>query len=240
MKPAPRPRVLLVEDDPVSAAFLEAAVSALPAQVDVAGTAADALRMAAGGHALWLVDANLPDGSGTELLAALRERDADTPALAHTADASIDTARALQAAGFAAVITKPVAAQALRDQLRAMLGEDQADAWTEHAHGDDVTALPLWDDAQALRALGGNPDHVRSLRQLFLQELEGQRRTVLAGDAQAARDELHRMAASCAFVGAARLLAAVEALRRTQDDAPSLAAFDEAARSTLQQGDSGN
>ena len=36
------PRILLLEDDPVSAAFLSAAIEALPAQVDVAGTLAEA------------------------------------------------------------------------------------------------------------------------------------------------------------------------------------------------------
>ena len=80
------PRVLLVEDDPVSRAFLGAAIQALPAAVDAADSMAAALALAAAGrYDLWLFDASLPDGSGSELLAKLRVRDASTPALAHTA-----------------------------------------------------------------------------------------------------------------------------------------------------------
>ena len=44
MNPGPHalPRLLLVEDDPVSAVFLRDAATALPAAVDVAGNIADA------------------------------------------------------------------------------------------------------------------------------------------------------------------------------------------------------
>ena len=71
MNPNP-PRVLLVEDDPVSAAFLRDAATALPARVDVAGSMAEAMELAANcSHDLYLVDANLPDGRGETLLQQL-------------------------------------------------------------------------------------------------------------------------------------------------------------------------
>ena len=91
--PAPPPAreagllaILLVEDDPTTRAYLQAITEALPARVDTATCVAQALPMArSGGHALWLVDANLPDGSGVDLLQALRTAFPGTPALAHTA-----------------------------------------------------------------------------------------------------------------------------------------------------------
>ena len=73
--PHPLPRLLLVEDDPVSAVFLRDAAASLPAAVDVAGNLAEALAGAiARPHALYLIDANLPDGRGETLLLQLRER----------------------------------------------------------------------------------------------------------------------------------------------------------------------
>ena len=69
------PRILLVEDDPTTSAYLVALTEMLPAHVDAAASLAEALRHAASNaYDLWLVDANLPDGSGVELLGTLRGR----------------------------------------------------------------------------------------------------------------------------------------------------------------------
>ena len=79
------PRILLLEDDPVSAAFLSAAIESLPARVDAAGTLAEARALAsAHTHDLWLFDANLPDGRGVDLLTGFAGA-ARRHALAHTA-----------------------------------------------------------------------------------------------------------------------------------------------------------
>src|SRR5678816_1058340 len=79
------PRILLVEDDPVSRTFLQAAAEALPAHVDTATTCAEAIHRAGRQtYDLWLIDANLPDGLGSGLLATLRSLSATTPALAQT------------------------------------------------------------------------------------------------------------------------------------------------------------
>ena len=82
-----KPRLLLVEDDAISCRFLQATLEALPAHVDIAESLASALETETG-HELWLLDANLPDGSGIALLQALRLRSPSIPALAHTADDS--------------------------------------------------------------------------------------------------------------------------------------------------------
>ena len=83
MNPRP-PCLLLVEDDPVSAAFLRDAAAALPARVVDAGTLAEAMAEAAATRFdLWLVDANLPDGRGESLLQALRARGVDAVGPVH-------------------------------------------------------------------------------------------------------------------------------------------------------------
>ena len=58
---AMNPRVLLVEDDPISGRVLAAAVAALPARVDTACSCAAALELAARfRHDAWLIDAHDP------------------------------------------------------------------------------------------------------------------------------------------------------------------------------------
>ncbi|MBB5014366.1 Hpt domain-containing response regulator [Rehaibacterium terrae] len=221
-------RLLLVEDDPVSGAFLTAALEALPAIVDLATDAAQARRLARVQiHALWLIDANLPDGSGERLLADLRAGlHADAPsvpsALALTADPFPERHASLRAAGFAKVLTKPLDGETLRTAVLAQLA-------------GDTSAPPRpdggpWDEARALAAAGGRIETVLALRQLFLTELPRQRSAIrqalAAGDATTAQATLHQLKAACAFVGATRLLDAVRALHATPADDVARAAFE--------------
>lgn len=211
------PKLMLVEDDPVSLAFLEAASAALPATVATAADAASAMALAQGGaFDLWLIDSNLPDATGAELLARLRASGSPTPAVAHTATHDAATHARLRAAGFDEVIAKPVTSAqwqaALRRALDATADSHVADATARH-YGE----RPLWDDAAALAALNGNAEHVAALRRLFLEELPGQRSRI--ADAGTREDTLHRLRASCGFVGAARLDAAVRRLQESKSEA---------------------
>ncbi|MGN6152255.1 MAG: response regulator [Lysobacteraceae bacterium] len=233
------PRVLLLEDDPVTAAFLAAALDALPATVVAATTLAEA-RPAAEGCDLWLFDAYLPDGDGATLLAELRARGLRTPALAHTAEARQEPLDALIDAGFAEVLQKPLTVAQLQAMVRRALGDAAsatADGKTTNAGAPRCGKSPVWDDAAALRALNGRRDHVDAMRGLFLQELTQVATRVSEAaarrDVDALRGELHRLQASCGFVGAARLASAVDALRDAPDDPAALAQFEGAAQDTL-------
>ena len=229
-----QPRLLLVEDDPVSQAFLRAALEALPATVETATSQAQAVA-AAPGHALWLIDANLPDGDGPALLARLRAAAPATPALAHTADDSPALVRRLREAGFDGVVVKPIGAAELQACVHALLGQPTTAAPGALPGGGDAI-LPLWDDGAALAALNGNGDAVVQLRRLFLAELPGQQARIATalrtGDLEAARGELHRLKASSGFVGAARLQAAAGRLNAAPNDAGLLDAFEATAAST--------
>lgn len=204
----PPPRILLAEDDPVSRAFLSAALKAVPAVVDAADSLAAASALAAATrYDLWLFDAHLPDGSGTELLRRLRTRDADTPALAHTASDDAELTTALVSAGFREVLVKPLPAAAVRSAIRRVLAlSGDEGTYPSSAHSE---AQAVWDDEAAARALNGNREHIASLRSLFLAELPGIGERVAAsvrnGNAEQVRAELHRLRASCGFVGATRL-----------------------------------
>jgi DNA-binding response OmpR family regulator len=221
MNPA---RLLLVEDDAVSRGFLTLALQSMPATVvDVATCAAQALahsRDAA--HNLWLLDANLPDASGEQLLVALRELRPAIPALCLTAEVDPERLDRLLDAGFVEVLQKPLTIAALHAAVRRAL------AGTGAGGGVDV---PVWDDAMALRALGGNAAAVQAMRGLFVAELPRQAeaiaRAIATGDFDAARAELHKLKASCGFVGSPRLRDAVNALFAAADDPQSFRRFRE-------------
>jgi len=217
------PRLLLIEDDVVSCAFLREALSGLPAQVDAVASIGEARAQAdSHGYALWLIDANLPDGDGCSALAALREAHPDTPALAITAQAQRDDFDRLCAAGFLEVLQKPITVAALQASVRRVLMPDatMTPAW----HVGEKR--PIWNEALALAAVGGRRESLLALRGLFLDELPKQRDAVLAAcaarDSQAARAALHKLKAGCSFVGAVRLLQAVDQLSVAPLDAGNL------------------
>jgi CheY-like chemotaxis protein/HPt (histidine-containing phosphotransfer) domain-containing protein len=229
-----RTRLLLVEDDAVSAAFLAEALADLPATVDVAGSIAEALRHAqAARHALWLVDAHLPDGDGLQCLRALRAQAAATPALAITAGNSRAELDALCAGGFPEVLMKPVAVALLLATVRRLLALPDAGGMRAETGGK----VPGWDEQRALAAIGGNPQSLARLRRLFLDELPGMRAQLAAaqagGDAVAVSALLHKLRASCGFVGAARIARAVEQLASAPLDAAALQGFEFAADDAL-------
>ena len=224
------PKVLLVEDDPVNAMFLQGAIESFPVQADVAADCASALRMArANRYDAWMIDSNLPDGSGSELLRRLRGDDLvahrDCPALAHTADATPEIAARLEADGFAMVVRKPAPVEAWHRALAALLGG---------------AATADWDDEAALRAMGGRREHVETMRGLFRAELPAQREFVLGslerGDVDAARGMLHRLKASCGFVGAVALAQATRALHAHPADHSARSRFSAAVDSALKDG----
>lgn len=214
-----KPRLLLVEDDPISHAFMLAALEALPARVDSAATVAQALR-GEDRHDLWLIDANLPDGSGTQLLAGLRRLHSRTTALAHTADPSPATRQSLLEAGFSAVLVKPLSAAELQSTVRSHLP-------THAAIARD------WDETAALKALNGKQEHVATLRRLFLDELPGSvgaiEQSFRDGDQDALRAVLHKLRASCGFVGASRLATAAQHLHQSPASLEALMDFRAAA-----------
>ncbi|MBW8366785.1 MAG: response regulator, partial [Arenimonas sp.] len=185
-----------------------------------AGTLAAARRLADPGQALWLFDAHLPDGHGGALLRELRQDGLRVPALALTADDQPQAHEQLRRDGFLSVLTKPASCQALQRAVRG---------WLQAPGIGTIDGEARWDDPMALTALGGSPEAVQSLRALFLAELPAQAADIAAaladGDPARAQAQLHRLKASCSYVGAAPLLQAVQALSRAPGDAAAQAVF---------------
>jgi CheY-like chemotaxis protein/HPt (histidine-containing phosphotransfer) domain-containing protein len=234
MSATPIPRILVVEDDPVSRAFLAAVAANLPATVEQAASIAEARALAFDiAFDLFLIDANLPDGHGRELLHALR-RHATAPALAHTAATDRALLDGLVDVGFAEVLVKPLSASQLLHAISRALRRALPPAPATHAC---CGKLPVRDEDAALAAVNGPPTHALRLWLLFLAELPSQRDAVLLaasmGDTATLHAQLHRLQASCGFVGAARLAAAVRALRAAPYAMDALEAFVHAAEDTL-------
>lgn len=228
-------RLLLVEDDAVSAQYLRDVLESVPATVVHAPTCVQAQAASRdGAFDLWLVDANLPDGSAETLIADLNaSASCPAPALALTADPFPERRRRLLSAGFLEVLGKPLEVDHLLEAVRRHLGGQHASQSSDRR----TEPLELWDEAAAMRAAGGRAESVAALRMLFARELPLDRDRVLqalrGGDEDGLRDTLHRLKASCGFVGARRLLDAVHALSRDSVDPAHRAEFESACRSTL-------
>lgn len=228
-------RLLLVEDDIVSAHFLIEVLQSLPASVVHASTCAEATTATREAvFDLWLLDANLPDGTAEALLERLHaHQETRTAAIALTADPFPERRERLLSAGFLEVLEKPLEAHRLQAEVRSRLSGQALEA-TQSRPG---RVVELWDDAQALHAAGGNPESVAALRSLFARELPLDRDRVLGalseGNLEELQDTLHRLKASCGFVGARGLLDAVRELSHAPSDPGRQAAFDAACRSTL-------
>lgn len=226
-------RLLLIEDDTVSARYLVEALSALPAPVDHASSLTVATTLVRhNDYALWLVDANLPDGLGEDWLGQQRAGSHVTPALALTAETDRDRHESLMAAGFVEVLPKPLAIAQLHAAVRRCLGEPHATRIAE-----PTGKYPVWDEQKALSTLGGDAAAVVALRGLFMDELPGQHSIILDAiarhDAGTAHDVLHKLQASTAFVGAARLGRASRDLHRSLDDREALQRFSDAVSDLL-------
>ena len=197
------PRALIVDDDPISLRFLEAALEQSGCEPIGAESLSAALSAATTNtFDLLLIDRNLPDGSGSELLAALRKHDIACPAIATSAEMTAELQAQLMGAGFAACMEKPVSIERLRETLRP---------WLES--GD---AMPL-DDDTALTAIGGDRNALRMLRGMLVQELRTLHADVV-GDRLAdgaLLDRLHRLRASCGFCGTPKLAASTIALEQS-------------------------
>jgi response regulator of citrate/malate metabolism len=115
-------RVLVVEDDPVAAEAHRVYVNRLPgfACVGIAGTAARALQVLSQGQVdLVLLDMNLPDGHGLDVVRRMRAAGNQTDVVAVTAAREVVAVQAAARIGVVQYVLKPFAFETLRDRLTA-------------------------------------------------------------------------------------------------------------------------
>ena len=111
-------RILLVEDHTDTARIMQKVLVAEGHKVEGAGDVATALRLA-GEHSFDLVlsDLGLPDGSGIDLMRALRTKGMDLPGIAISGYGQESDMQATREAGFVAHLTKPVNLTRLKETI---------------------------------------------------------------------------------------------------------------------------
>ncbi len=125
-----RLRVLVVEDNPLNSELVSDILTMEGHEVDLAasGAALRALVVTGATPDILLMDILLPDADGVALLGELRaiERFATVPVIALTAHALTGDEGRLLAAGFNAVITKPIDTRTfVREVTRLAMGTNR-------------------------------------------------------------------------------------------------------------------
>ena len=122
-------RLLVVEDDVAIREFLYRSLAEAGYQVDAAPNAAQAERLGVEGiHDALIVDLNLPDMDGLDLIARLRAQGSSSPVLILSARRSVDErVRGLEQGGDD-YLTKPFALAELLARLRNLLRRSSQNA----------------------------------------------------------------------------------------------------------------
>ena len=115
-------RVLVIEDDPTTAADIAAELSAHGHDVVVVGDGCDGLaRALSGGYDIVTLDRMLPGLDGLSLVRALREAELDLPVLMLSALSDVDERIAGLRAGGDDYLTKPFAPDEMSVRIEALL-----------------------------------------------------------------------------------------------------------------------
>lgn len=214
------PRALIVDDDPVSLAFLGAVLDGVGCRTRAFASPDAALAdVHAAGFDVLLIDRRLPGSDGPTLLRRLRSRRVEAPAIAMSAAMDATIEQQMHEAGFAATLAKP----ATIDAVRAVVGRFVA-LPSEPGVGLPTGSLPeddsILDDRAAAAAIGGDTTALAALRRMLVTEItsiEHELREGAIGN-EATAERLHRLRASCGFCGAPALAASARRLDRTSGD----------------------
>jgi FixJ family two-component response regulator len=121
-RPARKPRVLVVDDEPGLLDLIDEILQGLNCKVSFAKTVAGAKKMLAGeSFELMLTDVGLPDGDWLSLLAALRRHQPTASAVVITGSPSVDGAITALRGGAVDFVAKPFNNDQLVDRIRKAL-----------------------------------------------------------------------------------------------------------------------
>jgi len=122
----PKPKILIIEDDPAVRHGMTAFLRANDMEVDESDTCQKATELfRAGGYDVVVADYSLPDGTSLDLLPQFKRLSEDTPFIILTAHGSIDLAVRAIKEGAEQFLTKPVESKALLVLVRRLLQQQR-------------------------------------------------------------------------------------------------------------------
>jgi HPt (histidine-containing phosphotransfer) domain-containing protein len=143
------------------------------------------------------MDLHMDVMDGFEAVKIIRERDAEIPVFALTADVIGDTQKRCRDAGFTRIISKPYNPSELIGVIRETL------------HVSAEPSIPILDSNRGIHLVGDNPELYRKMLQVFLQEIieETQELGTLIERHQWKElgDLAHKIKGGAASIGAERL-----------------------------------
>lgn len=225
--------VLVVEDHPVNRIVARGFLDRLGCRSIEATTVAEAMSaIAAGGFDHALVDLDLPDGPGQEVIDRLRQSLPHCPVAALTAATLDDSPQTRQRLGVDAVLGKPVSPRALADFLAQM--SDGASEGLPDAGGEAIGTAPvLAAISQDVAALGAGP--VAEMIAAFLEDLDPAVALICDQSGPARAKAAHRLKGSALNFGLGSLCDLLAGVERDPDrlDPTALTDEAEAARQAL-------
>lgn len=224
-------KVLLVEDNPVNQLIAEGFLNSLGHQVDTAdnGTQAIALYQQ-NGYDLALLDINLPDCNGVELMAQLRALNSDNrsiPMIAVSAHVFNEEVESYLAAGFDGYLPKPLNKDELCKRIQNILeGQplllEQVERRAEPVHYRDVLDKQVIESDLAILGV----DKMKEIISLFhdgCQEiLRSLDECADASDQQQVKQLAHKLKGSAGSLG---LLALFDLCKLIEKDSSPIACY---------------
>lgn len=228
-------RILLVEDHGVTSKMMKMVLSVDSHQVETAGDVATALKLAdQQPFDLLLSDLGLPDGSGHDLLRALRTRGHSFPAIALSGYGQPEDIERSYRAGFASHLTKPASREAVVEAIAsAVVAEPRTT--TETMAGKPVpidagaaaaaTSPPrapvldadVFDEEEAVKRCFGRKEALPTMVDCFFNDMDKllpeMRAALQKGDVEAVGNLGHRLKGTLVYLGAKK---ATEAAARVE------------------------
>lgn len=233
---AARPlRILLVEDHGVTSKMMKMVLSVDSHQVEMAGDVATALKLAdQQPFDLLLSDLGLPDGSGHDLLRALRARGYSFPAIALSGYGQPEDIERSYRAGFASHLTKPASREAVVEAIASAVAAEPRTT-TETMAGKPIpidagaaataTSPPpapvldadVFDKQEAVKRCFGREEALWTMVDCFFNDMDKllpeMRSALQKGDVEAVGNLGHRLKGTLVYLGARR---ATEAAARVE------------------------
>jgi CheY-like chemotaxis protein len=180
-------RILLVEDNPTNQIVAQGMLDMIGLEADIANNgleALEAMELALGfaPYTIILMDCQMPEMDGYTASTAIREGRAgdaykEVPIVAMTANAMAGDREKCLMSGMSDYVSKPINLDALKMTLlkwidaKVINGESKTKITkVREPAEDEVSELKVWDEADALKRLGGKKELMHKIMESFVNE----------------------------------------------------------------------